>query len=322
MSYHNTTRALYREAALTPKASLCCVTGPRFRLPGLTIPAEMEAMNYGCGTTVHLQDLSPDLDVLYLGVGGGLEALQFAYFTRRPRSVIALDPVLEMREKARANLKLAADANPWFDPGFVELMDGDALDIPLPDQRVDLVAQNCLFNIFTHEDLDHALREAARVLKPGGRLVLSDPICEQPIPDRLRADERLRAECLSGALPLESYLRKIVAAGFGTVEIRARRPYRVLDRVRYGVETDILLETIEAVAVKAPIPEDGACVFVGETVIYVGPDDSLDDRRGHIVQRDVPLAVCRKTAGKFRALGRSDLIVTDPTWHYAGGGCC
>lgn len=322
MSYHDTTRALYREAALTPQASLCCVTGPRFRLPGLVIPVEMEAMNYGCGTTVHLQDLSPDLDVLYLGVGGGLEALQFAYFTRRPRSVIALDPVAAMRERARANLELAASVNPWFDPGFVELVDGDALDIPLPDQRVDLVAQNCLFNIFMHEDLDRALHEAARVLKPGGRLALSDPICEQPMPAHLRADDRLRAACLSGALPLDIYLARIVAAGFGTIEIRARRPYRVLDRARYGVETDLLLESIEAVAVKTPVPADGACVFAGETVIYIGDDESFDDQRGHVIPRDVPLAVCRKTAGNFRSMERGDLVVTEPTWHYAGGGCC
>ena len=322
MSYHQTTRALYREAALTPRPSLCCTPGPAFRLPGLDIPAEMQAMNYGCGTTVHIQDLSPELDILYLGVGGGLEALQFAYFTRRPGSVIALDPVAEMRERARANLRLAESTNSWFRSEFVEILNGDALDIPLPDARVDLVAQNCLFNIFTREDLDRALSEAARVLKPLGRLAVSDPICEQPIPERLRGDERLRAECLSGALPLEEYVRRIVAAGFGTVEIRARRPYRVLDRVRYGVAQDILLETIEAVAVRTPVPEDGPCVFAGETVIYVGEDEKFDDGRGHVIQRDVPLSVCRKTAGRLRSLGRGDLIVTAPTWHYAGGGCC
>ncbi|MBI4365165.1 MAG: arsenosugar biosynthesis arsenite methyltransferase ArsM [Candidatus Latescibacteria bacterium] len=322
MSYHDTTRALYREAALEPQSSLCCAPGPAFRLPGLSIPSEMRAMNYGCGTTVHFQDLSPELDVLYLGVGGGLEALQFAYFTRRPRSVIALDPVAEMREKARSNLLLAERSNPWFRAEFVEILDGDALDIPLPVGRVDLVAQNCLFNIFTQGDLDRALREAARVLRPGGRLALSDPICEQEIPERLRSDERLRAACLSGALTLERYVQRIVAAGFGTVEIRARRPYRVLDRRRYGLEQDVLLESLEAVAVHTPVPEDGACVFAGETVIYVGEEDMLDDGRGHVILRDVPLSVCRKTASRLRSLGRGDLIVTPPTWHYAGGGCC
>lgn len=322
MSYLDTTRELYRDAAASPQASLCCTPGPAYRLPSLEIPAEMLAMNYGCGTTVHVQDLSPKTDILYLGVGGGLEALQFAYFTRRPQSVIALDPVREMIEKARSNLLLAEASNPWFRSEFVNLMEGDALEIPLGDASVDLVAQNCLFNIFHQADLDRALMEAARVLRPGGRLVLSDPISERPIPERLRADEKLRAQCLSGAIPLENYVQKIVAAGFGTIEIRARRPYRVLDRKRYGVDRDLLLESVEAVAIKGPVPEDGACVFAGETVIYVGGDGAFDDRRGHVVARDVPLAVCRKTAERFRALKRDDLIVTAPTWHYAGGGCC
>ena len=322
MSYLQTTRDLYREAALNPQRALCCAGGTGLRLPGLDIPAEMQATNYGCGSTVHAQDLSPDSSVLYLGVGGGLEALQFSYFTRRARSVIALDPVPEMLERARANLKVAEATNPWFRSEFVDLREGDALRIPLPDAKVDLVAQNCLFNIFVRADLERALSEAARVLLPGGRLVLSDPICDQPIPDRLRADERLRAQCISGAIPLDSYLEKIVAAGFGTIEIRARRPYRVLDRLRYGVPQDILLESVDAVAVKTPVPDDGACVFAGETVIFVGAEETFDDGKGHTVVRDVPLHVCRKTAGRFRSLGRSDLIVTAPTWHYAGGGCC
>jgi SAM-dependent methyltransferase len=322
MTYRDAVRDLYREAALAPKAALCCTPGPAFRLPGLEIPAEMTEMNYGCGTTVHLQDLSPGLDILYLGVGGGLEALQFAYFTRRPNSVIALDAVPEMLAKAESNLRIAEKSNPWFRADFIQLVEGDALSIPLPDARVDLVAQNCLFNIFTREDLDRALAEVRRVLRPGGRLVLSDPVCEDSIPARLRDDDRLRAECLSGAIPLNEYLDALVAAGFGTIEIRSRRPYRVLDRKRYGLERSLMLETVEAVAVNVPVPDDGACIFAGETAIYVGEQEAFDDGRGHVIQRDVPLSVCRKTARAFRDMGRDDLIVTAATWHYAGGGCC
>ena len=83
-----------------------------------------------------------------------------------------------------------------------------------------------------------------------------------------------------------------------------------------------MLETVEVVAVKTPVPDDGACVFAGETVIYLGDEDHFDDGRGHLVQRDVPLSVCRKTARRFLDMARDDLVVTPPTWHYAGGGCC
>ncbi len=322
MSDQETTRELYRQAAIAPMPSLCCTPGPRFRLPGLSIPRIMEEMNYGCGTTVHLADLHSKMDILYVGVGGGLEALLFAYFTRRPASVLAVDSVPEMLVKARENLEQAARENDWFQTDFVSLLEGDALSLPLESECVDLTAQNCLFNIFTESDLTRALGEMWRVLKPGGRLVISDPICEEEIPERLRADERLRAQCLSGALPLALYIDRIVAAGFGQIEVRSRRPYRVLDSGRYGIPRDLLLESVELVAVKCPVPEDGPCVFVGETVIYVGDREAFDDGRGHIVARDVPLGVCRKTAAALRALGRSDLVVTPPTWHYAGGGCC
>ncbi len=99
-------------------------------------------MNYGCGTTVHAGDLRPDTTVLYVGVGGGMEALEFSCFTRRPGSVIAIDSVPEMLEKAASNFEIAAEANDWFDPSFVTLMEGDALDLPVPDDSVNLAASS------------------------------------------------------------------------------------------------------------------------------------------------------------------------------------
>lgn len=322
MSYLETTHALYREAALKPQASLCCTSGPKGILPGLKVPDIMYEMNYGCGTTVHFGELRPEENALYVGVGGGLEALQFAYTTRRPESVVAVDRVPEMLERAAANFTEAARLNAWFRPEFVRLVQGDALRLPIPDASVNVAAQNCLFNIFEGEDLSRALQEMRRVLKPGGRLYISDPVATRTIPEHLRSDERLRAMCLSGALPLEEYLQQIVAAGFGTIEVRARRPYRLLDQARYGLAEDLLLESVELVAQAVPVPADGPCIFAGESVIYVGSEVSFDDGRGHVVQRDVPLSVCRKTAGVFRNMGRSDLYVTAPTWHYGGGGCC
>lgn len=321
MSYLETTAKFYSEVAETPQVGLCCVQTSPVQLPGLKIPVAMQEMNYGCGTTVHPAELINAPTVLYVGVGGGLEALQFAYYSRRAGCVIAIEPVKAMREAATRNLQLAAQENPWFDTSFVEIRDGDAFALPVPDASVDVVAQNCLFNIFEPEDLSKALQEAFRVLKPGGRLQMSDPIATRPIPAHLQQDERLRAMCLSGALTYEQYTQKIVDAGFGQVEIRARRPYRLLDCQTYQLETDLLLESLDSVAFKVPIPEDGACIFTGKTAIYKGEQEIFDDSAGHILQRGVPAAVCDKTAANLGA-NTQNVLITDSTWHYVGGGCC
>src|SRR5712692_4295422 len=113
-SYLQTLADVYEAAATKPDAGLCCTSSAGWRLPGLVIPPAMLAMNYGCGSTVDPRDLREEDTILYVGVGGGLEALQFAYFTRRPGGVIAVDPVGEMLERARENLQEAARINSWF----------------------------------------------------------------------------------------------------------------------------------------------------------------------------------------------------------------
>jgi len=321
-SYLKVVRDVYAEAAAQVQPKLCCTTSSLGRLPGLVVPESMQEMNYGCGVTVHPGDLRPTDTILYVGVGGGMEALQLAYFARRPGAVIAVDPVSAMLEKARANFRAAAADNAWFDPRFIELREGDALSLPIDDGTIDFAAQNCLFNIFTREHLSRALAEMHRVLRPNGRLSLSDPIATRPIPRHLADDARLRAECLSGALTYEEYMAALVAAGFGTIEVRARGPYRVLDKARYALDEHLLLEAIEVVAIKDPVPLDGACIFTGATAIYFGDQERFDDRRGHVLERDLPLPVCDKTAAALRALERHDLLVTASTFHYRGGGCC
>jgi ubiquinone/menaquinone biosynthesis C-methylase UbiE len=322
MSYLEATAKFYSEVAQTPQVGLCCVQSSPLQMPGLKVPQAMQEMNYGCGTTVHPAELVNQPTVLYVGVGGGLEALQFAYFSRRSGAVIAVDPVAAMREAATRNLQLAAKDNPWFDTSFVEIREGDAFAIPVADASVDVVAQNCLFNIFEPEDLSRALKEAFRVLKPGGRLQMSDPIATRPIPAHLQQDDRLRAMCLSGALTYEQYTQQIVDAGFGQVEIRARRPYRLLDCHTYNLEEHLLLESLDSVSFKVPIPEDGACIFTGKTAIYSGTEPIFDDSAGHILQQGVPAAVCDKTAAKLASIIPGMVIVTNSTWHYNGGGCC
>jgi len=322
MDYREAVEELYAEAAAEPQPVLCCTQTPPWKLPGLVVPQAMLDRNYGCGTTVHPRDLSDVKRVLYVGVGAGMEALQFAYFVRQPGGVVAIDTVPAMLDTARELLGEAAETNDWFDPSFVALRHGDALELPVEDGSIGLAAQNCLFNIFTREHLGRALSEIHRVLEPHGKLVLSDPVASRPMPAHLAADDGLRAACLSGALPLADYLAALVDAGFGTIEVRGRRPYRLLDKRRYELDEVLLLESVEAVAIKDPIPADGACIFTGRTAIYVGEEEAFDDGKGHFIVRDLPLGVCDKTAAALKALGRDDLFVTESTWHYPGDGCC
>ncbi len=320
--YLETTKNIYKEAAENPQVGLCCTTTPIWQLPGLDIPSRMQEMNYGCGSTVHPRDLVNNPKVLYVGVGGGMELLQFAYFNRQNAGVIGLDVVDEMLEASRRNLMEAVQTNPWFQSDFVELRKGDALHLPIDDSSIDVAAQNCLFNIFKEDELKQALKEMYRVLKPHGRLVLSDPTCETWMPDVLKNDERLRALCLSGALPLQDYIKTITDIGFGTIEVRAKRPYRILDPKHYDTEELILIDSVEVCAIKDPMPEDGPCVFTGKTAIYYGDDEYFDDHKGHVLMPNQPLAVCDKTAGSLMALNRNDLFISASTWFYDGGGCC
>ena len=321
-TYLNTVKDVYKQAAVNPEKGLCCTTTPIWQLPELSIPNKMLEMNYGCGSTVNPRDLANDPQILYVGVGGGMELLQFSYFSRKKGAVIGIDPVDEMLTVCAENLIDAQKENSWFHPEFVELKSGDALSLPVEDESIDVAAQNCLFNIFHDNELEIALKEMYRVLKPNGRLSLSDPVSEYPMPENLKNDERLRALCLSGAIPLQEYIDRITSIGFGTIEIRAKRPYRILDPIHYDINENILIESVEICAIKDPMPEDGPCIFTGKTAIYFGKEDSFDDKKGHLLIKNQPLAICDKTAYDFSNLGRNDIYISGSTYFYDGGGCC
>jgi len=312
---------VYAEAARNSDAALCCTASPVWRLPDLVVPKAMLEMNYGCGSTVDPRDLRGNDTILYVGVGGGLEALQFAYFARRPGGVIAVDPVAEMRDAAHRNFEEAARLNPWFHPEFVTLLPGTALALPVPDACATLLAQNCLFNVFTPGDLKTALAEVIRALKPGGMFSTSDPVTPVPLPAEFAEDARLRARCISGCLTLAEYLRALTNAGFGRVEVRAKIPYRHLHPREYPqLLESVMLESVEVAAFKVPEELDGPAIFTGRTATYTGPQDLIDDAHGHVLQRGIPAAV--SDAAAERLAKTPAVIVTLPTYHGRGSGCC
>jgi len=161
--YLDATVDVYKDAAEKPNEGLCCTTTPVWQLPGLQIPDIMLRMNYGCGSTVHPRDLINNPQILYVGVGGGMELLQFAYFNRQAGGTIGVDVVDEMLQASADNFLEAEKENDWFKANFVDLRKGDALQLPIEDNSIDVAAQNCLFNIFKMADLKKAIAEMYRV---------------------------------------------------------------------------------------------------------------------------------------------------------------
>ena len=147
--------------------------------------------------------------------------------------------------------------------------------------------------------------------------------------ERERVDAALFASTVAEGMrdmgkpvPPDDYIKHLTDVGFGTVEVRARRPYRVLSPRHYPTDRLIFIESVEICAIKDPMPADGPCVFTGKTAIYFGDADYFDDDKGHFLTRNQPLSVCDKTAGALAALGRDDIYISGSTWFYDGGGCC
>jgi SAM-dependent methyltransferase len=188
------------------------------------VPAEAVAVSLGCGNPTALIDLAPGQTVLDLGSGGGLDVLLSARRVGPTGKVYGLDMTDDMLALARANQAKAGVTN-------VEFLKGEIEAIPLPDAAVDVVISNCVINL--SPDKDAVLREAFRVLRPGGRFAVSDVVVRGEIPPAIRRDMELWAGCIAGALDEDAYVRKLRAAGFEDIDVEAWRIYPV-DMVEDG----------------------------------------------------------------------------------------
>jgi SAM-dependent methyltransferase len=184
------------------------------------VPLEAALASLGCGNPVALAELHPGEVVLDLGSGGGIDVLLSARRVGPTGKAYGLDMVDEMLELARQNQRKAAIEN-------VEFLKGEIEDIPLPDGSVDVVISNCVVNL--SPDKDRVLREAYRVLKPGGRLAISDIIVRGDMPEGLRRNLELWAGCVAGALREEEYVAKLRAAGFQNIGVEVTRVWKEED---------------------------------------------------------------------------------------------
>ena len=181
------------------------------------LPGDAVSASLGCGNPTALIDLQPGQTVLDLGSGGGIDVLLSAKRVGPAGKVYGLDMTDEMLALARRNQEKAGATNVEFLKGAIEA-------IPLPDCSVDVIISNCVINLSS--DKDAALREAFRVLKPGGRFAVSDVVVRGAVPDDVRRDMELWIGCIAGALEESDFATKLRAAGFTDVDIEPWREYR------------------------------------------------------------------------------------------------
>jgi arsenite methyltransferase len=188
------------------------------------LPETAVSASLGCGNPTALADLKPGEIVLDLGSGGGIDVLLSARRVAPGGKAYGLDMTDEMLDLARKNQKKSGVDN-------VEFLKGEIENIPLPENSIDVILSNCVINLSS--DKDRVLREAFRVLKPGGRLAVSDVVTSGEIPSVIRQSLLLWAGCIAGALEENEYRDKLTAAGFERIDIEPTRIYRAEDALAF-----------------------------------------------------------------------------------------
>lgn len=184
------------------------------------LPEAAVLASLGCGNPTALAELKSGETVLDLGSGGGIDVLLSAKRVGPQGKAYGLDMTDDMLNLARENQRKAGVDN-------VEFLKGEIENIPLPDNSVDVIISNCVINLSA--DKDRVLREAFRVLKPGGRLAVSDVVTRGEVPAAVRQNMLLWVGCIAGALEDREYVAKLSAAGFQSVEIEPTRTYSIED---------------------------------------------------------------------------------------------
>lgn len=238
----------YGQAALQVKSggSSCCgdktagkfdpITSSLYRASEtVSLPPEALLASLGCGNPTALAQLNPGETVLDLGSGGGIDVLLSAKRVGPTGKAYGLDMTDEMLALARDNQRKAGADN-------VEFLKGEIEQIPLPDNHMDVIISNCVINL--SPDKDRVFAEAFRVLKPGGRLAVSDVVRRGPVPAEIRLNVELWMGCVAGALEESDYLDKLAQAGFTDIGLEPTRVYRAEDAREFLAGAGLDVEAI------------------------------------------------------------------------------
>lgn len=321
MSVESHVLARYAEGAKSCQADLCCPVDYDTQLIKL-LPQEILDKDYGCGDpSRYVRDGDTVLD---LGSGSGKICYLAAQLVGPRGLVIGVDMNEAMLQLARKYQKEMAERLGGDRVRFVKgLIQDLALDVEatdrwlaehpvrsyedllalkdfqarqrverplIADNSIDLVISNCVLNLVDDGDKRQMFREIFRVVKPGGRIAISDIVADEPVPEELKQDGELWSGCIAGAMQEYAFLQGFVDAGFVAVTLDkwADEPWRVVEGIEF-----------RPVTVTAVKPEKTQCLDYGHAVIYKGPFEKVYDDEGHVYCRGQRMAVCERT---FRLL--------------------
>lgn len=283
-------RQRYSGAALAREAQLCCPTAYDPALLA-ALPAEVIARDYGCGNPS--EHVTAGETVLDLGSGSGKVCFIASQIVGPAGRVIGIDQNDDMLALARRSAPVVAErlgyANVSFGKARIQdlALDLEGAEAPLvADESVDVVVSNCVLNLVSPADKARLFGEIFRVLRRGGRAVISDIVADEDVPEDLQRDPDLWSGCVSGALREDLFLRAFEAAGFYGISVteRASEPWRTVEGIEF-----------RSLTVTAWKGKDGPCLDHRQAVIYRGPFSEVRDDDGHVLRRGVRTAVCEKT---------------------------
>ncbi len=326
----------YKRAARKPEKVLCCPVS--YQRPELLeiIPQEILEIDYGCGDpTVYVREGEVVLD---LGSGSGKHVYMMAQIVGEKGKVIGVDFNKEMLNLAKKyqeevakklgyrntefyyakiqNLKLDLEkveaylqANPIktaedliiFQNYVSELEEKEPL---IPDESVDTVVSNCVLNLIKPEDKERLFSEVYRVLKVGGRAVISDIVSDEDVPHHLQKDPELWSGCIAGALREDKFIHAFLKAGFSSVRVLKweEKPWQVIEGIEF-----------RSITVEAIKGEKGACVDAGHAVIYLGPFYRVEDVEGNTFEVGKRVAVSEKTFRNLKRAFKDYFVFIEPT---------
>ncbi|MCA9254557.1 MAG: methyltransferase domain-containing protein, partial [Phycisphaerales bacterium] len=318
MDVEQAVRQRYSDGAREAEPGLCCPSSTYDKKYLAAIPAEVIEKDYGCGDPTAWAE--PGMTVLDLGSGAGKACYIISQRVGPDGRVIGIDMNDDMLALARKHQKTVADNVGWANVSFRKAKIQDLrLDLDksgawlqrhpikspedlskfeafcadlaasepvIPDNSVDLIVSNCVLNLVRPEDKAQLFREMFRVLRKGGRAVISDVVCDEDVPEHMTRDENLWSGCLSGAYREDLFLKAFEDAGFHGVEV-----------VKYDHNAWQTVEGIEfrSMTVRAFKGKQGPCFEHRQAVMYKGPFSSVMDDDNHRYPRGVRIAVCKKT---------------------------